>query len=258
MPSTPTTTCCSTRRCGSIIDLSQLRQIAQAAVPGSAISVSSVDGSSWCLSGAGLDRRPRREGASAGRRLDRQQQGAASRQPDGRGDPEPGQSAGPIAEVTERVLKSIGFNWPASATGVNSKRHGTAAQNIVSQQITTRDNIPVRILHGRSGRPTSSATLDALAQEGLITTLAEPNLTAVNGQTASFLAGGEFPIPVAASRHAGRRHDDHGRVQDLRRSARLHPDDPRRQPPEPEDPARGQPVDPERRGARSAGSRSRP
>src|SRR5581483_1059631 len=35
-------------------------------------------------------------------------------------------------------------------------------------------------------------------QEGLITTLAEPNLTAMNGQTASFLAGGEFPVPIAA------------------------------------------------------------
>src|SRR6202041_905187 len=38
-----------------------------------------------------------------------------------------------------------------------------------------------------------------LAQENLITTLAEPNLTATSGQTASFLAGGEFPVPVAAS-----------------------------------------------------------
>ncbi|MBV9554634.1 MAG: type II and III secretion system protein family protein, partial [Alphaproteobacteria bacterium] len=41
--------------------------------------------------------------------------------------------------------------------------------------------------------------LDALSQENLITTLAEPNLTATSGQTASFLAGGEFPVPVAGS-----------------------------------------------------------
>jgi pilus assembly protein CpaC len=38
--------------------------------------------------------------------------------------------------------------------------------------------------------------IDALAQDGLITILAEPNLTAMSGETANFLAGGEFPIPV--------------------------------------------------------------
>lgn len=40
------------------------------------------------------------------------------------------------------------------------------------------------------------AMIDVLDKEGLISVLAEPNLTAVSGQTASFLAGGEFPIPV--------------------------------------------------------------
>jgi len=38
--------------------------------------------------------------------------------------------------------------------------------------------------------------LDALEQQGVVTTLAEPNLIALSGDTASFLAGGEFPIPV--------------------------------------------------------------
>ncbi len=42
-------------------------------------------------------------------------------------------------------------------------------------------------------------TLDALEQKGLITTLAQPNLIALSGETASFLAGGEFPVPVASS-----------------------------------------------------------
>jgi pilus assembly protein CpaC len=44
-----------------------------------------------------------------------------------------------------------------------------------------------------------SATLDALEQKGAVTTLAEPTLVALSGETASFLAGGEFPIPVAQS-----------------------------------------------------------
>jgi len=37
----------------------------------------------------------------------------------------------------------------------------------------------------------------ALEEDGLLHTLAEPNLTAISGETANFLAGGEFPIPVA-------------------------------------------------------------
>ncbi len=39
--------------------------------------------------------------------------------------------------------------------------------------------------------------IDALAQDNLVHVLAEPNLTAMSGETASFLVGGEFPIPVA-------------------------------------------------------------
>ncbi|HEX5380004.1 MAG TPA: type II and III secretion system protein family protein [Phenylobacterium sp.] len=41
---------------------------------------------------------------------------------------------------------------------------------------------------------------DALETKGLVRTLAEPNLVAMSGDTASFLAGGEFPVPVAQSR----------------------------------------------------------
>jgi pilus assembly protein CpaC len=43
------------------------------------------------------------------------------------------------------------------------------------------------------------AALNALESKGAITTLAEPTLVALSGETASFLAGGEFPIPVAQS-----------------------------------------------------------
>lgn len=44
---------------------------------------------------------------------------------------------------------------------------------------------------------------DALEQKGLTKTLAEPNLTAMSGDTANFLAGGEFPIPIATSSSGG-------------------------------------------------------
>src|SRR5213078_2457679 len=45
-------------------------------------------------------------------------------------------------------------------------------------------------------------TLDLAAKDGLVTILAEPNLTALSGETASFLAGGEFPIPVSQGNNA--------------------------------------------------------
>jgi pilus assembly protein CpaC len=49
--------------------------------------------------------------------------------------------------------------------------------------------------YAKEGR-SIQAMIDVLDQEGMISVLAEPNLTAVSGETASFLAGGEFPIPV--------------------------------------------------------------
>src|SRR4029079_12413688 len=45
--------------------------------------------------------------------------------------------------------------------------------------------------------------IDALAGDQLITILAEPNLTALSGETASFLAGGEFPVPIAGNTNNG-------------------------------------------------------
>ena len=43
-----------------------------------------------------------------------------------------------------------------------------------------------------------SIQLDALEQNGLVHTLAQPNLMALSGETANFLAGGEFPVPVSS------------------------------------------------------------
>ena len=58
----------------------------------------------------------------------------------------------------------------------------------------------VRLSQGQSGL---DVIFDALEQRHLIKTLAEPNLVAMSGDTASFLAGGEFPIPVAQSNGTG-------------------------------------------------------
>ena len=52
------------------------------------------------------------------------------------------------------------------------------------------------------------ATLEALERKGAITTLAEPTLVALSGETASFLAGGEFPVPVVQGSGGGGGDDD--------------------------------------------------
>ncbi len=50
-----------------------------------------------------------------------------------------------------------------------------------------------------AGNAQITSALRALERDGLLRTLAEPNLTAVSGETANFLAGGEYPIPVVDS-----------------------------------------------------------
>ncbi|MBW8735308.1 MAG: type II and III secretion system protein family protein [Asticcacaulis sp.] len=63
---------------------------------------------------------------------------------------------------------------------------------------TYRDSV------GSDGLNKAAAMIQAFEQVGLIRTLAEPNLTAVSGESARFLAGGEFPVPVGQ--------DNQGRV----------------------------------------------
>ena len=105
-----------------------------------------------------------------------------------------------VAEVSRNVAKEFGLNVQASdATGnfrfgiVNGRPARDAAGNLLRSP-TGAGSAFVRF---SSGAADISAVLDALAEEGLISILAEPNLTAVSGESASFLAGGEFPIPVA-------------------------------------------------------------
>ena len=50
-----------------------------------------------------------------------------------------------------------------------------------------------------SGSTTIDVALNALEQKGMARSLAEPNLVALSGDTASFLAGGEYPIPVSSN-----------------------------------------------------------
>ena len=103
-----------------------------------------------------------------------------------------------VAEVNRRVLKQFGINLNANARAGNvgfNLVSGGSAVSANTQAITSRSN-SFGISYS-DGVNNVTATLDALAEDGLVTILAEPNLTAVSGEKASFLAGGEFPIPIA-------------------------------------------------------------
>lgn len=63
---------------------------------------------------------------------------------------------------------------------------------------TTASGFAQALIRSVTGTTTIDMTIDALEEKGIIRTLAEPNLVAMSGETASFLAGGEFPVPVQA------------------------------------------------------------
>ncbi len=106
-----------------------------------------------------------------------------------------------IAEVSRSVTKTLGFNWNTLFN------NGTVAVGLVTGRtpITTAfgqfvgSTAPTNTVGFgyQSGNVDLSAVIDALQSTGLITILAEPNLTAISGSTASFLSGGEFPIPIS-------------------------------------------------------------
>jgi pilus assembly protein CpaC len=92
--------------------------------------------------------------------------------------------------VNRKVLKALGMNWEKLRGNITFQTNNPVTDNI----ITARNTIGF-LIGGNNAQ--TLATLDALAQENLLTTLAEPNLTATNGQAAAFLAGGEFPVPIS-------------------------------------------------------------
>lgn len=112
-----------------------------------------------------------------------------------------------FAEVSRAVDKRLGINW------VNAAKFGTFAFGLVTgaaftassspetwtRPTTENDSNNILGVHTDSRRLDVNGMIDALAKDGLVTILAEPSLTAMSGETASFLAGGEFPVPVPQS-----------------------------------------------------------
>lgn len=107
-----------------------------------------------------------------------------------------------VAEMSRRVSKELGFNWEAIVNAGSfafGLATGREALNAAGQVLRAVGEGNPGTLFGSYSSDSGSVTgvVDALEDEGLVSILAEPNLTALSGETASFLAGGEFPIPVA-------------------------------------------------------------
>ncbi|MFZ0810570.1 MAG: type II and III secretion system protein family protein [Bradyrhizobium sp.] len=102
-----------------------------------------------------------------------------------------------VAEVARSIIKQLGIDLSGSLN------YGTAVVNFNNSNPFTATGQPLvgsnAITTSFGGAPSVSATLRAMESAGVTRTLAEPNLTAISGESATFIAGGEFPIPTGVT-----------------------------------------------------------
>ncbi|WP_018148286.1 type II and III secretion system protein family protein [Henriciella marina] len=115
-----------------------------------------------------------------------------------------------IVEMQRSVVKQLGIDIAGRSIGsledvVNfdlASTTGLAVQGASLGGLSFNPNYTTTDANGR--QTTIGAGIDALERIGIVRTLAEPNISAISGESAKFLAGGEFPVPVGQ--------DDNGRV----------------------------------------------
>lgn len=106
-----------------------------------------------------------------------------------------------VTEMSKAITQKLGINWQVVASpgqfvaGLIGGRDFLRTVGGRSTYMLPSEGYSFLGGYSKTGAP-AQAMIDILDKEGLISVLAEPNLTAVSGQTASFLAGGEFPVPV--------------------------------------------------------------
>jgi pilus assembly protein CpaC len=101
-----------------------------------------------------------------------------------------------VAEVQRDVVKQLGIDLNGTA-GQGSAVLNFTTSNPFSAFGQALSSSAFTGAFGQSGNTT--ATLKAMERAGVIRTLAEPTLSAISGESATFLAGGEFPIPAGLS-----------------------------------------------------------
>jgi pilus assembly protein CpaC len=102
-----------------------------------------------------------------------------------------------VAEVARAIIKQLGIDLSGQLN------YGTAVVNFNNSNPFTATGQPLvgsnAITTSFGATPSVSATLRAMESAGVTRTLAEPNLTAISGESATFIAGGEFPIPTGVT-----------------------------------------------------------
>jgi pilus assembly protein CpaC len=102
-----------------------------------------------------------------------------------------------VAEVQRTIIKQLGIDLNGSLS------YGTAVVKFNNTNPFTVNNAPLVPNNNITGSfgsvPTVQATLRAMESAGVVRTLAEPNLTAISGESATFISGGEFPIPTGVT-----------------------------------------------------------
>ncbi|HTZ41538.1 MAG TPA: type II and III secretion system protein family protein [Syntrophales bacterium] len=112
-----------------------------------------------------------------------------------------------VAEMSRSLMRRLGvnFNWISNGTfGISllNSLSKLPASGWPGNPLTVSGNV-TGIFQFTNGATTWTAFVDALKENGLTKILAEPTLITLSGRPASFLAGGEYPIPVPQSTSGG-------------------------------------------------------
>lgn len=103
-----------------------------------------------------------------------------------------------VGEMQRTALKQLGVNWNATNTGDFAFATGSLLGAAAGTLPVRPDTFGALAGTVTSGATSVTSMIDALERNNLFKLLAEPNLVAMSGEEAEFLAGGEFPIPINA------------------------------------------------------------
>lgn len=103
-----------------------------------------------------------------------------------------------VIEMSRAINRALGIDWTAGFSTSRSQFgvHPVIMPTDFVKTGSTTPNAVNFISKLTPGNFTLQSLISLLEQNGLVTVLSEPNLTALSGETASFLVGGEFPIPI--------------------------------------------------------------
>ncbi|MGJ8556558.1 MAG: type II and III secretion system protein family protein [Sulfitobacter geojensis] len=104
--------------------------------------------------------------------------------------------------VSKSLSSSLSLNGAVGGTGINggsgvTNNSGGVATSLGGNIPASNQNAGAILFGFNAGSTQVGILLEALEQKGVVRFLAEPNLVALSGQEAKFLAGGEYPVPVA-------------------------------------------------------------